>query len=204
MDPNAGRIVSIDLAWVLKSLPGLRLNTLTVLGSTHGPTSYMDLQELVRVGNGWRNLHFIAPNSKIFGFPAGGFHNEEPICREPQPGLWDTWVSLCRDGPNSGGSVTIYQSTQSNSPGSVFQTDTRKILKQRSNRRKRGKFGLSEDMSLMSESEVNKEILVIVNRGRNANIKEKDEPPYFLSDIRSWGMTWPEICRERLDSTVPL
>ena len=53
---------------------------------------------------------------------------------------------------------------------------------------------------MWEEGERGKELLVIVMRGRAANIAEPDGPMLYR-DIREWahGMTWAEIRRLRID-----
>ena len=60
--------VIYKLLWVLKLLPGLRLDRLTVLGSSRGEIAYDTLEGLIVDGNGWRELHFITPSSEMLSF----------------------------------------------------------------------------------------------------------------------------------------
>ncbi|KAJ5369527.1 hypothetical protein N7509_014139 [Penicillium cosmopolitanum] len=195
-----------SIPWVLKLLPGLQLNTLTVLEPVLGHASYTMLSEFIQHGTGWKKLYFITPNSNMLGFEIVMFYGGvPPILREPQPSTWKTVLSS-RDGPDTGTSVSIYRSTQSDSPGAVLDPQTREPFEQKKNRRKRGRFGLAADQSLTAEGEAEKELLVIVKRGHDVDIVEEVNPPYLPKDIWSWtrAMSWAEIRRECYDNTIQL
>jgi hypothetical protein len=190
------------LVWALKLLPGLRLDKLTVLGPSGGEVAYDTLEGLIKYGNGWRELHFITPNSTMLGFAKMDMFMADPYWRKPQPSTWDE-ILRQRDGANSGASITVYRSTQSDTPGTVSNPCTRQIFEQKlSSPEDQEKFGVTEDKELLGGEGKGKELLVIVKRGRAANIAEQDRPPYMLEgDIRQWahGMTWAEIRRECID-----
>jgi hypothetical protein len=190
------------LVWVLKLLPGLQLDKLTVLGLSSGEITYHTLEGLVKHGTGWRELHFITPNSTMLGFGRRSLFMADPFWRKPQPGTWNE-ILFQRDGADSGASVTAYRATQSNVPGAVTNPRTRQIFEQKlSSLENLENFGLTEDKDLLAGNEKGKELLVIVKRGRSANIVERDGPPYESEDdIRQWahGMTWAEIRRQCID-----
>jgi hypothetical protein len=190
------------LVWVLKLLPGLRLDKLTVLGYSGGEIAYDTLEGLIKHGTGWRELHFITPNSTMLGFGKRDMFMADPYWRKPQPSTWNE-ILLQRDGTNSGASATIYRSTQSDTPGAVTSPRTRQIFEQNvSSLEDLENFGVTEDKELSAENEKGKELLVVVKRGRSANIVERDGPPYESEeDIRQWahGMTWTEIRRQCID-----
>lgn len=171
------------LVWALKLLPGLRLDKLTVLGPSSGEIAYDTLGGLIRYGNGWRELHFITPNSKMLGFAKIEMFMADPCLREPQPSTWND-ILFRRDGANSGASVTIYRSTQSNSPGAVINPRTRQPFEQKLIPENQADFGVAEDRPLLSGSGASKELLVVVKRGRHAHIAEQDSPLYLVDDIR--------------------
>jgi hypothetical protein len=60
------------LPWALKLLPGLQLDTLTVLGLSYGPRNYDTLNGLIQHGNGWKELHYISKDSTMLGFEKKG------------------------------------------------------------------------------------------------------------------------------------
>jgi hypothetical protein len=184
------------LVWVLKLLPGLQLDKLTVLGFSSGEIAYYTLEGLAKHGTGWRELHFITPNSAMLGFGRRNIFMADPFWRRPQPGTWND-ILFQRDGADSGASVTVYRATQSDVPGAVTNPRMRQIFEQKlSPLENLENFGLTEDNELLAENEKGKELLVILKRGRSANIVERDGPPYESEDdIRQWahGMTWAEI-----------
>lgn len=190
------------LAWALKLLPGLYLDKLTVLGSSSGEIAYDTLEGLIKYGNGWKELHFITPNSTMLGFAKQVMFMADPYWRKPQPSAWDKMLRQ-RDGADSGASITIYRSTQSVAPGAVTNACTRQIFEQKvSSPEDLETFGVTEDEELLGEKEKGKELLVVVKRGGAATIAEQDRPPYRLEgDIREWahGMTWAQIRRQCID-----
>jgi hypothetical protein len=168
-----------------------------------GEIAYGTLEGLIKHGNGWRELNFITPNSTMLGFAKRDTHMDEySYWRKPQPSAWDEIIRQ-RDGANSGASVTIYRSTQSDAPGTVTNSCTRQIFEQKvSSPEDLERFGVTEDKELSGEKEKGKELLFVVKRGRAANIAEQDRPPYELEeDIRQWahGMTSAEIRRQCVD-----
>jgi hypothetical protein len=190
------------LVWALKLLPALRLDELTVLGPCHGEIAYDTLGGLIKHGNGWRELRFITPDSSMLSFAKVDMFMAEPYWRQPQPSTWEK-ILLQRDGAQSGASVTIYRSTESDAPGTVINRRTRQIFQQQASPPTAlATFGVKEDKALSSKNEKGKELLVIVRRGQGADIAEQQGPPYKLAeDIRQWahGMSWPEIRRQCID-----
>ncbi|RMJ27934.1 hypothetical protein PHISP_01202 [Aspergillus sp. HF37] len=180
------------LVWTLKLLPELRLNKLTVLGRLEWRVAYDTLDGMIKYGHGWEELHFLTPNSNMLGFA-----NFEPYWRKPQPKTWND-VLLKRDGADSGSTVTIYIATQPDTPGAVLNPSTRQFIEQ-------GPCGKNTksywDGRLLSSSEGNKELLVIVKRGRHVDIGEQANPRYPIGqDIRRWqcGQTWAEVRHQYL------
>lgn len=198
--PDYDDDVYYRLAWALKLLPDLNLDKLTVFGDSVGEVAYDTLKGLIELGAGWRELHFIAPNSKMFSFPKDDFlarPGEYFYWRRPQPSTWNHILQR-RDGNRS--SVTMFRSTCPNVAGSVLNPSTRKPFAQEapagSGARGIEAFGLKEDKHLLSPDEFGKEILIVVKRGLSVDVREPcREPPYDDQDIRDWshGMTWQEI-----------
>lgn len=123
----------------------------------------------------------------MLGFAKIDSPTMDRYCRKPQPSNWSATL-LERDGESSGASVTIYRSIQYNSPGAIFNPHTREIFEQKLPRKQPENYSVSKDMRLLSGNEASKELLVIVKRGRHADIVEQDSPPYLLeNDIRRWA-----------------
>jgi hypothetical protein len=190
------------LVWALKLLPGLCLDKLTVPGPTYGSLAYETLEELIKYGNGWRELHFITRDSAMLGITNNHMPKHQP---KPQPSTWNE--ILCqRDGANSGASVTIYRSTRPGWTGTVINSRTRQIFEQKASFPADLEiFAVTKDRELSQEMG-NRELLVIAKRGRSANIAEQDRPPYMLNDIRQWahGMTWTQIRRHNTKLSEPI
>lgn len=79
---------------------------------------------------------------------------------------------------------------------------TRYVFEHKWKQRTSADSGIPENTRPSPGSEKNKELLVVVKRGRDADIAEKDGSPMMPEDIREWahGMTWAQIRRLRHDS----
>lgn len=203
LTPNYDNDIHYRLAWALKLLPGLCLDTLSVLGLSNGLLAYNTLDGLIKDGNGWKELRYITPTSEMLGFKRVNMLMTDPYWRKPQPSTWND-ILLQRDGLDSGACVTIYRSTRSDAPGTVLKPETCQLFEQKPPASPDGlkMFGVNEDKQLLSMHEKGKELLVVVKRGRQAHILEETNPAYFHEqDIRNWtrGMTWPEIRRKYHD-----
>ena len=188
------------LVWALKLLPELRLDRLTVLGSSRGEIGYDTLDGLIKYGNGWRELEFITLNSTMHQFTEMDILGDLDW-HKPQPSTWEE-ILRQRDSAGSGSSITIYRSIQSDAPGAVMNPYRRQIL-EGAFPREPGKLGVTDTENVELRGKENrKEILFVVKRGHDAEIAEQDWPPYTLEDdIRQWahGMTWKEIRRQCID-----
>lgn len=146
-----GGDVCYRLVWVLKLLPGLQLDKLTVLGLSTGPTDYDTVEGLVKHGTGWREVHFVTPNSTMLGFGRTDISVSCPCWRKPQPSTWNE-ILFRRDGANSRASVTVYRSTQSDVLGAVTSPRTRQIFEQKvSSLENLENFCMMEDKDLVGE-----------------------------------------------------
>ena len=189
------------LPWTLKLVPNLQLDTLTVLGgranSSAGGSAQVDyttVDEMITYGTGWRELHYITPDSSMLSFPKTERFGQTYL-RKPQPQTWNLALSK-RDGLESACSVTIHRSTaisghlhlSHGEQGAFEQTVAPEDLEN---------YALLEDSFLADLRDNHKAILVVVKRGRNADIMEEIlHPPYNQEfDLRalSSNMTWPEI-----------
>ncbi|KAF2758725.1 hypothetical protein EJ05DRAFT_476039 [Pseudovirgaria hyperparasitica] len=171
------------LAWILKLVPQLRLDTLTVIGGDagmlKGPSGMVDYQildELVSCGSGWKELHYITPTSSILSFAKTTQFGKTYI-RKPQPEVWQSTLTN-RDGPNSGATVTIFRS-QSRIRESVRQPGARELYQSIVPPEEYTDFGEVEDTFLCKDDQDARAVLVVVKRGRNTNVvQENGEPPY--------------------------
>lgn len=192
--------VYYDLVLALKLLPALRLDSLTVLAPFLSTPPYDTLDALIKHGNGWRELNFIPYWPKTLDFPMVDMFLADGYCDRPQPSTWNN-ILLGRDDVGSGASVTIYQSTQPDTPGAIFNAGTRQLFmpRQISLPENPEDFDLSaQAMAWQSQNEIKTELLVVLKRGQHANIAENGTPPYHPGiDIHYWvgDMTGAEIRR---------
>jgi hypothetical protein len=108
-------------------------------------------------------------------------------------------VLLTRDGADSQATVTIHRATKEKIVGAPFsENNSRPLTQTVLPPATLEAFGVREDAHLMSEGEKEKELLVIVKRGLDADISERQRDPYHPHDIRSGtqGSTWPAIKSE--------
>jgi hypothetical protein len=198
-------------AQVLRLLPGLKLDTLTVDGG-----DYATLDVLVRYSDGWKELRFISPNSRFLGRESGPSTDPSDPLRQPQPSDWQNALEQ-RDGQASRPSVVVYRAIDAarlDPWNPQRDPDALRVFTQAFAAGQDAEtFGLVEDATLMHDEEIGKGILVIVRRGAGVDYAEKEGSPYIsvgdMPDIREdWaGYTWDDIQieqRARWDNIVAL
>jgi hypothetical protein len=174
--PGYGGRLDYRLVEVLKLLPGLRLDILTVLGLNEGRMNYDTLGGLIEFGDGWRVLHYITRDSTMLGFENYKRFMGTPNWRRPQPTDWNKTL-LKRDSVDPPSTVTIYRSTRLNVSGTVMNAGTREIVDQNIVRPyDLGTFGQEKDTQFMRQGEKEKELLVVVKRSRGIDILQRDAP----------------------------
>ncbi|KAI8948039.1 hypothetical protein F4801DRAFT_558463 [Xylaria longipes] len=194
--------VHYRLVHALKLLPGLQLDTLTVLNLYGGKVSYDVLNTLIKYGQGWKELRFISHASSLLGFAADDEINDR-YWRKPQPADWIRAMNN-RDGAASQPSVTIYRSTLAGQSCTVSDEASRVRFEQKPTKpHEEVTFATQEYGDLMSPGEKTKELMVVVRRGRGIDYQEKPGSPFLtaIGDIRKDcpGMTWLEIKKQHID-----
>lgn len=104
----------------------------------------------------------------------------------------------CDKGRDSEASVTIYRSTRLDS-SSVLKPSTRQPFNQNvTSPETLRNFGKEADQELLSDGENEKELLVVVRRGCNADISKVGKAQLKGFDLDEWtnGMTWAQIREE--------
>ena len=171
----------------LKLLPQLRLDTLTVLATAYEEYACDTLNHLIQQGHGWKELHYIASDSKMLAFSKLNSNR-----RKPQSSNWQQ-ILVDRDGPQSGAQVKMYRA-KSNSPGSLNIASLHELFEETiPDGSHEDEVGVHHYEVRLSEADTPKEVLVVAKRGRNADITLKGQPPFDPLDIRSYGMTWEDI-----------
>lgn len=177
------------ISQALKLLPGLQLETLTVLAGRSPEVAYMTLDMLVRHGTGWKRLYFISHNAKMFAFqererPFFGDYDREPYKRHFQPCHWQQMIS-CRAGYAPGASVVIFlgkRITGAECTGANYNIlrDPDKILfKQNDDPGNSLSARNQADGYLSVLASGRRETLVVVERGQNSKYQETWGSPYL-------------------------
>lgn len=199
----------------MKFLPGLRLDTLTIMDGSGDLITYEGIDALVKYGEGWKQLRCISHSSKILGVKCyrsepGDFLDE--YRRKHQPADWMS-IMTHRDGAETQPSVQVYRSTQPANarPDKVgLVTDERTRLPYAQQAPEPGSeaaqmYGLVQDADLMSSAEErNKELMVVVTRGKGVDYEVKENSPRLpkdIGDIRDDcpNMTWAQIQKEHIE-----
>lgn len=216
-----GAVLSYNLTAILKLVPALHLDVLTVFCSSDDRTAWQTLTGLIKKGNGWRQLNFVTPNSAPLMW-ALIHRRDEPDEQGDRYriGLPITWEEHLyhRDGggeEDSGASVTIYRAVTTAAAATttppIFCPETRQLFNEDDILYQDTIPSSSSSQqqqqppppTRMPYTEWDRELLVVVKRGRNANIVEPETPSDVdMDDIRAWsrGMAWSEI-RERVLSS---
>jgi hypothetical protein len=184
---SADKQQTFSLVALLRLLPALKLDILTVLVR---PTQFSiprTVGSMIRGGNGWKELRVLTQGSFCL-LPLTPDMPDEPFEIGRAPTHWQSGLSS-RDGPNSGASVTAYVSTVHEKTRSACNPDTRQAVTDQN------------ILSLKDRSWHCKESLVIVRRGRNADITKLGPTPIPSSQsewitIQYWNFgntTWADI-----------
>ncbi|KAK4041665.1 hypothetical protein C8A01DRAFT_45205 [Parachaetomium inaequale] len=207
-DPDDTKVF-YRLVAVLKLLPGLRLDQLTVLGTIWHQVNYDTLDGLITDGNGWKTLRYISCSSVMLGYPSRhqlpfmrpSWTEKPQSWRQPQPKHWQT-VLEGRDGAASGPSVTIYRAKEPGSCGSILDPAKRVGYKQKPRKNPHSRPDVfPADPELMTGDEQHKEIMVVVKRGSGVDYGERKSSPFISSDIRRDfpGRTWAQTRAAYID-----
>ncbi|KAF7334588.1 hypothetical protein MVEN_02288700 [Mycena venus] len=184
---------------MLKLLPGLALDRLTILASRVPEVRYHTLDMLVRHGTGWKELYYLSHDSAFLAYADDDFMYERRYLRVPQPAGWQRVLEK-RDGVRSGASVEIYRATSRRPCSVLLEPATRAVLVQTlAAGQDLTTYGDQEDISLMAAGERDKEVLVVVRRGQGVDYAEKEGSPYLEDgDIREdkQAQTWNQIKAE--------
>jgi hypothetical protein len=127
----------------------------------------------------------------MLGYNPRMLQESKKYTREPQPRTWEAQL-LARDGQGSGASVTLYRSTIADKPGPVLDPRTRVQFEQA----EEDTFGYWKEDDLEGGPIAEEELLVVVKRGRDADIFERTRPPIDKTDdICTWAgsMSWKDI-----------
>lgn len=126
----------------------------------------IDGHSLISIG--WKELRFISRDSKMLAF---GESFLGLFKRKPQPRTWHDALAS-RDGCESGASVLINRSTKPNEIGSIMKSESRQLFKQEISIEDCDNFGKEDDENLMALGEVSKEIMIVVKRGKDADLSD--------------------------------
>jgi hypothetical protein len=204
-----------DTTQALKMLPGLQLDTLSVIGTrdwSHKFQAFYNIDSLLRHSDGWKELHFLADSPepldlKVAAYDVSPLGVKTDCSPRPQPSDWQETLEQ-RDGQASHPSVTAYLASDTAAPGAAMpvlhpciqeafaQAQTTDHLQQVFARDAKFFVRLEDDAAPTTREARNRYMLVVVKRGAGVDYAEKEGSPYLpYGDIRedSRGMTWKEI-----------
>ncbi|KAK4141228.1 uncharacterized protein C8A04DRAFT_39262 [Dichotomopilus funicola] len=197
------------LVCVLKLLPGLQLDQLTILGGFVDHISYGSLNRLIKDGNGWKTLRYISYSSAMLGFRSaehllGFWEYQTNYWRKPQPAQWQK-IMESRDGAASNPSVTVYRAKEPAQCGSILDPSRRAKFEQKAPLSPNlPEHVFLEDRELLAGDEQKKELMVVVRRGHDVEYEEMESSPLIESDIRRDlpGMEWKQIRARHIDNPI--
>lgn len=200
--PGARSITLCSLTPLLEFLPGLQLEELTVLGSNSASLNYQAIFELVRYGSGWKRLRYICCSSEALGYSSEDADRDvllsqaEHSWRQPQPAHWQRELEE-RDGAASRPLVTVYRAKKPAVHGSILDPSMRDKFEQKPLAGTSGPpFVFPSDPDLTTGEEGEKELMVVVERGRGVDYQVKSGLPLIKIDIRrslpefTWKEAW--------------
>lgn len=177
------------LVHALKLLPGLQLDTLTVLTPIDKYCDYEVLDTLIKYGEGWKELRFICQHSAQLGYKFPDsiriWNNTVGYSREPQPAHWVN-VMNTRDGIQNQPSVTMYRSTLPGKACSVMTEATRVLVKQTPSEEEENPAAILEYYGRNADRRNVKyaqEFMVVVKRGKGIDYQEKEDSDYLPPEI---------------------
>jgi hypothetical protein len=184
---SADKQQTFSLVALLRLLPALQLDTLTVLIRSTQFSITRTVGSMIRGGNGWKELRVLSQGSFCL-LPLTPDIPDEPFEIGRAPAHWQSGL-YSRDGRNSGASVTAYVSTVHEKTRSACNPSTRQAVNEHN------------ILSLKDRSWHCKESLVIVRRGRNADITKLGPTPFPTlhsewMTIQYWDFgntTWADI-----------
>lgn len=186
------------LAGMLKLLPGLQLDQLTVIGTPDSSVNNDTLLGLLRDSAGWKTLRFIHPNSRLLGFP--------PVQPEGSPAMSDElagkyrirrknqhlWQEVLeyRDGKDSSPSAAVYRSRKLGDHHCMLDPDRRINWDEELFNK-----GEGDPPGVYLDQEGEKEAMYIAERGTGVDYEEKEDSPFIKLDPRRHPSKriWPKM-----------
>ncbi|KAL7929358.1 hypothetical protein V8C35DRAFT_315793 [Trichoderma chlorosporum] len=206
----SGFFEEYDTDQLLKLLPGLKLDVLTVYGPEEAQEASDTLNRLIEYSDGWKELHYRSRTSHFISHNPTWLETrdrdtgERQFLLEPQPAGWQRKIKR-RDGLDSGASVAIYRCTHSSLDDSVPSTNSPstwvEFAQALAPDQNIEDYQKREDTQLIACEGVENEMMVVVKRGMGIDYEEKPGSPRVKAgDIRAKlsGKTWAEF-KERDD-----
>ncbi|TGJ85810.1 hypothetical protein E0Z10_g2956 [Xylaria hypoxylon] len=185
--PHEKSLILLDqpVFTVLKQLPCLQLDRLTVLGGDDARGAYRTIEYLVVDGSGWKELHYISKNSAVLSESIRP--STDHTLLRLQPSRWQQKLED-RDGALAKPLVTIYKSTKPGSVGLVVHPETRHILEQSTTEDHHPNDDEHDrDEEHERHDELDKEIHIVVKRGTGVFYKQRmvyqRDKPFPLEDM---------------------
>ncbi|KAI0970632.1 hypothetical protein F4678DRAFT_473071 [Xylaria arbuscula] len=154
-------------------ISGLQLDRLTIISDELSSSAYCEVSRLIKFCDGWKELHYIHYTLDMLGFAPRGWM--PTIYRKPQPSHWQQRLED-RDTKLAKPLIAIYQSTKPGVVGSATDPETEVILEQTIHPGQTHNDCCMDHDPDLDDYYHNKEILIIVKRGIDADYKQKVIP----------------------------
>jgi hypothetical protein len=201
----------------MRLFKGLELETLTIKTDTDDifrwPTfaidrfremkAYLEVYNSVWRGKGFRELRYIYPRAKFLSPHIWQCDWDENISCEPE--CWDRIIKE-RDGPNSGAEVKIWIANEGGEEVDLLDPARREQWVPGIDYRSRNYRLVRKSRPVYFQYETcyedERKVMVVVRRGRNADVRENGEHLDPRIETLFKDKTWAEIVRSRLLAEV--
>ena len=211
---DAGYTEAYDFGETLALFPGLQLDRLEVEDCFHDEDreehrrscecaelgTYKGIEALLK-SDGWKELYYAMPKAEFMCGP-----DISHLHRDEQPVVWNRFIQD-RDGADSGASVTMFISKDSESSGMMDDTSIRvpctaipaqtinalrEVVLSEDNQTAVGPLEVPE-LDITTREIEKREMLLIARRGENASYVQDGKKLKY--QIKYWfdRMTWPEM-----------
>lgn len=173
---------------MLKVLPGLCLQRLTIVGDVSYLSDLSELSTLLKHSNGWKELYYLTHNSAILEYTNQMRYPLRRAAERHDPPKVLTFDSrlVSRDGSTA--SVSIYRSINAAEHGLMISKPTARERFSGRASEPCDKRGGGHIAALTKHEETRKDVLFVVRRGEGVDYAVKPGSCLVPNDIREIGM----------------